>query len=135
LQSFLGLANYYRSFIKNFSSTMAPLTDATKGEWKAYRWGGAQDAAFWAIKRAFTTVPVLGLPDTGRPFIVTTDASNLGIGGVLEQEFEDGTPPVAYVSRKLDDAEKNYPTHEREFLVIVHVVKELLLPPWVVLRG
>jgi hypothetical protein len=57
--------------------------------------------------------------------VVTTDASNYGIGGVLEQEWEDGSNPVAYVSRKLNDAEKNYPTHDREFLAIVHVVKEL----------
>jgi RNase H-like domain found in reverse transcriptase len=68
---------------------------------------------------------VLHLLDTSRTFIVTTDASNFGIGGVLEQECEDGTHPVAYVSRKLHDVERNYPTHDRELLTIVHVVKDL----------
>jgi hypothetical protein len=83
LQSFLGLTNYYRRFIKNFSSIVAPLTDATKGDKKAFRWGEAQGTAFQAVKKAFTTAPVLRLPDTSRPFVVTTDASNSGIGGVL----------------------------------------------------
>jgi RNase H-like domain found in reverse transcriptase/Reverse transcriptase (RNA-dependent DNA polymerase) len=79
LQSFLGLSNYYRRFIKSFSFFVAPLTNATKGDKKAYRWGEAQAAAFQAIKKAFTNSPVLRLPDTSRPFVVTTDASNYGI--------------------------------------------------------
>jgi hypothetical protein len=124
LQSFLGLASYYRRFIKNFSSIVAPLTNATKGDKKAYQWGRPPEEAFVAIKKAVTSAPVR-LPDPEKPSVVTTDASNYGIGGVLEQEWEDGSHPVAYVSRKLNDAEKNYPTHDREFLAIVHVVKEL----------
>jgi RNase H-like domain found in reverse transcriptase len=68
---------------------------------------------------------VLRLPDPARPFVVTTDASDYGIGGVLEQEWPDGAHPVAYVSRKLSDPERNYPTHDRELLSIIHVVKEL----------
>jgi predicted aspartyl protease/transposase InsO family protein len=125
LQAFLGLANYYRRFIHNFSAIVAPLTDATRGDKKAFKWGGPQDLAFEAIKEAFTSAPVLRLPDPEKPFTVTTDASNFGIGGVLEQEWEDGAHPVAYISRKLNDAERNYPTHDREFLAIVYVVKEL----------
>jgi RNase H-like domain found in reverse transcriptase/Reverse transcriptase (RNA-dependent DNA polymerase) len=130
LQSFLGLANYNRRFIKNFSSVMSSLTDATTGDKKAYLWGKAQGAAFRAIKKAFTSAPVLRLPDASKPYVVTTDAINHGIGGVLEQEWEDGNHPVAFISRKLNDAEKNdaeknYPTHDRELLAIVHVVKEL----------
>jgi RNase H-like domain found in reverse transcriptase len=119
------LANYYRRFIKNFSSVVAPLTDATKDDEKAYRWGEAQGVAFRDIKRAFTSASVLRLPDPSKPYIVTTDASNHGIGGVLEQEWENRNHPVAFISRKLNDAEKNYLTHDREFLTVVHVVKEL----------
>jgi hypothetical protein len=125
LQSFLGLANYYRRFIANFSAVVAPLTDDTKGEKKAFDWGGAQARAFATIKSAFSTAPVLRLPVQNRPFTVTTDASDFGIGGVLEQEFDDGAHPIAYVSRKLNVPERNYPTHDRELLAIVHVVKEL----------
>jgi hypothetical protein len=71
LQSFLGLANYYRRFINTFSSVVAPLTDATKSDKKAYRWREEQGAAFRAVKRACTTAPVLRLPDTSEPFVVT----------------------------------------------------------------
>jgi RNase H-like domain found in reverse transcriptase/Integrase zinc binding domain len=55
---------------------------------------------------------------------VTTDASDFGIGGVVEQEFDDGAHPIAYVSHKLNVPERNYPTHDRELLAIVHVVKK-----------
>jgi RNase H-like domain found in reverse transcriptase len=104
---------------------VAPLTDVTKGDKKAYLWGEAQGAALRAIKKAFTSAPVLRLPDPSKPYVVTTDARNHGIGGVLEQEWEDGNHPVVFISWKLNDAEKNYPTHDRELLAIVHVVKEL----------
>jgi RNase H-like domain found in reverse transcriptase len=56
---------------------------------------------------------------------MTIDASDCGIGGVLEQEWPDGAHPVAYVSRKLSDSERNYPTHDRELLAIIHVIKGL----------
>jgi hypothetical protein len=83
LQAFLGLANYYRRFIANFSAVVAPLTDATRGEKKDFDWGSRQDVALAKIKEAFTTAPVLRLPDPSKPFLVTTDASDFGIGGVL----------------------------------------------------
>jgi Reverse transcriptase (RNA-dependent DNA polymerase) len=59
LQAFVGLANYYRRFILNFSAVVAPLTDATKGDKKAFDWGGDQAQAFSMIKTAFSTAPVL----------------------------------------------------------------------------
>jgi RNase H-like domain found in reverse transcriptase len=125
LHAFLGLATYYRRFIHNFSAVAAPLTDATRGDKEAFKWGGAQDLALEATKTAFTYSPVLRLPDPKKSFTVTTDASNFGIGGVLEQESEDSAHPVAYFSRKLNDAERNYRTHDREFLAIIYAVKEL----------
>jgi RNase H-like domain found in reverse transcriptase len=125
LQAFLGLANYYRRFILSFSAVVASLTDATKGDKKAFDWGDEQAQAFARIKKAFSTAPVLWLPDPSKPFTVTTDASDFGTGGVLEQEFEDGAHPIAYVSRKLNVPERNYPTQDRELLAIIHVVKEL----------
>jgi RNase H-like domain found in reverse transcriptase len=57
--------------------------------------------------------------------VVTTDASDYGIGGMLEQEWPDGADPVSYVSGKLREPERNYPTHDRELLAIIHVIKEL----------
>jgi RNase H-like domain found in reverse transcriptase/Reverse transcriptase (RNA-dependent DNA polymerase) len=82
-QAFLGLANYYRRFIHNFSAVVAPLTDAVRGDKKAFKWGGAQDLAFEAVKTAFTSAPVLRIPDSKKSFTVTIDTSNFGIGGVL----------------------------------------------------
>jgi hypothetical protein len=70
LQSFLGLDNYYRRFIFNFSVVVAPLTDATKGNKKAFDWGGEQDRAFASIKVAFSTAPVLRLPVQNKAFTV-----------------------------------------------------------------
>jgi RNase H-like domain found in reverse transcriptase len=125
LQAFLGLVNYYRRFILNFSAVVSPLTDATKGEKKVVDLGGDQDQAFSTIKTAFSTAPVLRLPDPSKPFTVITDASDFGIGGVLEQDLYDGAHPIAYVSRKLNVPERNNPTQYREFLAIIHGVKEL----------
>jgi RNase H-like domain found in reverse transcriptase len=73
-----------------------------------------------AIKNA----PVLQLADPTEPYIVTYDASDLGIGAVLEQEQDDGPHPVAFASRKLSGAERNYPAHERKLLAIVYALRE-----------
>jgi hypothetical protein len=70
------------------------------------------------------SVPVLQLADSSKPYIVTCDASDIGIGAVLEQEGEHGAYPVAFSSMKLSSAEKNYPVHERELLAIVYALKE-----------
>jgi RNase H-like domain found in reverse transcriptase len=101
------------------------LTDATRGEKKDLDWGSRQDVALAKIKVAFTTAPVLRLPDPSKPFLVIADASDHGIGGVLEQGWSDGAHLVAYVSRKLSDPERNYPTDDRKVLAIIHVIKEL----------
>jgi RNase H-like domain found in reverse transcriptase len=67
--------------------------------------------------------PILRLPDPERQFVVTTDASNLATGAVLSQDFGQGPQPIAFESRKLSAAERNYPTHEKELLAIVHALK------------
>jgi hypothetical protein len=67
---------------------------------------------------------VLQLADSSKPYIVTCDASDIGIGAVLEQEGEHVSHPVAFASRKLSSAENNYPVHERELLSIVYALKE-----------
>jgi RNase H-like domain found in reverse transcriptase/Reverse transcriptase (RNA-dependent DNA polymerase) len=121
LQSFLGLANYYRSYITNFS-TPAALTNATRGQRRQLDWGKPQESAFHDVKRAYTTAPVLKIADPALNYVVTTDASDFGIGAVLEQEYDDGLHPVACASRKLNSAEQNYPTHDRELLAIIYAV-------------
>ena len=66
---------------------------------------------------------VLQLADLTRPYIVTIDANNFTIGAVLSQVWDDGEHPVAYESRKMNTAEQNYPTHERELLAIIHALR------------
>jgi hypothetical protein len=81
--------------------------------------GGDQENSFRSLKDAVKSAPVLQLADPSKPYIVMCDASDVGIGAVLEQEIENGPHPVAFASRKLSGAEKNYPVHERELLAIV----------------
>jgi len=115
LRSFLGLANYYRRFIKGYSKKTTPLSDLLK---KNRRWDWTVDCqqAFEKLKTAVVSAPVLGLPNFEKPFEVHTDASDRAIGGVLVQEGH----PIAFESRKLSDVEQNYSTHEKEMMAVVH---------------
>src|SRR5205085_700736 len=81
-----------------------------------------QQHAFDSLKQHLTTAPVLLIPDSNKPFVVTTDASDYAIGVVLSQNHGKGEQLVAYKSRKLSPAELNYPTHEKELLSIIHAI-------------
>uniref|UniRef100_A0AAQ4PEW7 Integrase catalytic domain-containing protein n=1 Tax=Gasterosteus aculeatus aculeatus TaxID=481459 RepID=A0AAQ4PEW7_GASAC len=85
LQRFLGFANFYRRFVRNFSSVAAPLTSLFKGSSKKLRWNEAATSAFRKLKDMFTSAPVLRHPDPALPFVVEVDASETGAGGVLSQ--------------------------------------------------
>ncbi|GJP56106.1 hypothetical protein CLOM_g15162, partial [Closterium sp. NIES-68] len=80
-------------------------------------------AAIDQLKIALMTPPVLRISDPNRPYEVVTDASDIAIGAVLLQDFGDGLQPIAYESRKLQGAEKNYTVHDKEMLAIVHAFK------------
>ena len=121
LQSFLGFCNFYRRFIHNFANTAQPLQDLLKNE-TPYVWSAAAQNSFASLKLAFTTAPVLRLPDFTKDFLLTTDASDYAIGAVLQQEFDNGPQPICYLSRTLTPAERNYATHEKEMLAIVHAI-------------
>lgn len=117
LRSFLGLAGYYRNFCPLFSDVAAPLTALTgKAPWV---WTRACTAAFEKLKLLLCTAPTLIRPDLFKPFVVMTDASDYGIGAVLQQDQGKGLQPICYMSHKLNSAERNYPVHERELLAIV----------------
>ena len=120
LRAFLGLIGYYRRYIDGFATLSAPLTDALKGGVRtALKWGPEQAAAFETLKDKLCSDPVLRLPDLSRPFVLRTDASDVGLGSVLLQEFDDGLFPIAYAGRKLNSAERNYAIVERECLAVV----------------
>jgi RNase H-like domain found in reverse transcriptase/Integrase zinc binding domain len=123
VQSFLGVANYYRRFIKGFSHIAAPISNITRAK-NSFLWSEKHDKAFAALKHAFTTAPELKISDPAKPYIVKTDASMSGIGALLEQEVEDGWHPVAFTSRKLQPAEENYPVHDLELMAIVYALHE-----------
>jgi hypothetical protein len=87
--------------------------------------GGGRPGKFnRSLKDTVKSAPVLQLADPAKPFIVMCDASDVGIGAVLEQESENGSHPVEFSSRKLSGAESNYLVHERELLAIVYALKE-----------
>lgn len=89
------------------------------------RWREEQQTAFEELKRALTRAPVLAIPDFSKTFTVQCDASNYALGAVLTQELEDGEHPIAYLSRVLTPAERNYTTSEKECLAIIWDIKKL----------
>jgi hypothetical protein len=117
VRSFLGLVNYFRKFIEHYSEIAVPLTNLTK---KSHPWetDRCQDASE-LLKQKLREAPLLRTPDEHLPYEVVTDASNLGLGGVLLQEGH----PVAFESRKLNSAELNYQTTEKEMLSVVHALR------------
>ena len=83
VRSFLGLASYYRKFIRGFSELARPLTNLTKKN-HDWRWENNEETTFLKLKTALATAPVLQLPDFERQFVITTDASNAAVGAILE---------------------------------------------------
>ena len=83
IRSFLGLAGFYRRFIRNFSQKARPLTDLTKDK-TPWKWESAEEKAFQELKESLVTAPVLRMPDFEKPFVLTTDASAVAIGAILE---------------------------------------------------
>ncbi|WVZ70923.1 hypothetical protein U9M48_019552 [Paspalum notatum var. saurae] len=118
IRSFLGLAGYYRRFIKDFSKTAKPMTSLTKKNAK-YLWSSNCEEAFQTLKKPLTSAPVLAQPDVTKPFDVYCDASGNGLGCVLMQEGR----VIAYASRQLRKHEANYPTHDLELAAVVHALK------------
>ena len=128
VQSFMGLAGYYRDFIPNFAAIAAPLSDLTqKGQPNKVEWSEAQEKAYQTIKSYLTSEPILRLPDPAKTYFLRTDASNNGIGAVLMQRHEEKLFPVCYASKKLSRAECNYSTIEKECLAIVWGIKRFYL--------
>ena len=126
VRSILGLLNYYRKFIPNFSTLAAPLSDLTKaGAPNKVIWSEHCQASFDQIKSLLSQPPILALPDLSQNFILRTDASDVGIGASLLQEHNGTLHPVIYVSRKLLQREQNYSIIERELLAIIWAVHKL----------
>jgi len=104
VQSFLGFANFYRRFIKNYSKTTTPLTQLLCKDNK-FNWGESQEKAFQTLKTAFTTALILQHFQPGLLIVLETDASDYAIVGVLSHSIEGKLHPVDFYSRKLSDPE------------------------------
>ena len=123
VQCFLGFANFYRIFIKNYSQVAAPLTRLTSKD--KLEWGPQAEKAFQDLKAAFTTAPILMHPDFTKAFYMETDASDFALGAVLSQMGKDEKfHPVAFYSRKFSAAEINYEIHDKELLAIIDSFQE-----------
>jgi hypothetical protein len=118
VRSFLGMAGYYRRFIKGFSSIARPMTELPKKDNK-FVWTPKCEESFQIIKKKLTTASVLTLLDIHQDFVVFCDASRQGLGFVIMQNEK----VIAYASRLLKPHEQNYPTHDLELAAIVHALK------------
>ena len=124
LRQFLGLTNYYRRFIKGYSSIAEPLHKLTRKTEGGFKWNSECQNAFQHLKHLLVSPPILAYPQFQLPFVVASDASGCAIGAVLSQEHEGEEKVIAYWSRQLSKAERNYSTIEREALAVVAAVKE-----------
>lgn len=120
----LGMMSWYRKFIPNFSSLLAPLTRLTKKKVK-FEWSTECEKAFQDAKDALVSAPILTCPNFNYPFILQCDASGYGLGAVLSQEIEGQEHVICYLSRSLTANERKFTTTERECLSVIWAIEKL----------
>ena len=117
VRSFLGLAGYYRKYVKGFASLAQPMTRLTGKDVK-FTWNEGCEKCFSALKDMLTNAPILVLPEGDQPYVVYTDASITGLGCVLKHG-----KVIAYASRQLEKHEGNYPIHDLKMAAVVFALK------------
>jgi len=123
VQKFLGLANYYRRFIKDFTRIAAPLHVLVRKEQK-WKWEGEQEEAFERLKAVFTIESILAIPNVDREMRVEADASDYAMGGILSTKCENGKwRPVTFISKSLNATEQNYEIHDKEILAVIRCLE------------
>ncbi|KAJ3001260.1 hypothetical protein NUW54_g6545 [Trametes sanguinea] len=125
VQAFLGFANFYRRFIKDFAKYAKPLASLTKKD-QPWVWGEEQEHVFNSLKKAFTSAPILRIPDDVNPFRLKTDSSDFATGAVLSQLDPTNKlwHPVAFYSKSLNVYERNYNIYDKEMLAIIRALEE-----------
>ena len=123
IQKFLGIANYFKRMIKNYSKRSAPLRELLAKD-KAFEWTESQERSFCDIRNALCTAPVLGYPDRDKPIRIILDACATGLGYILTNVNEDGSETVLfYGGRSTNRAERNYSATELELSAFLAAVK------------
>ena len=122
VRGLVGLGSYYRRFIKNYSQIVQPLVALTRKD-VPFEWSDACEAAFENLKKALVSPPVMAYPTAEGEFVLDTDASDVSIGAVLSQIHAGEEKVIAYGSRTLNRAERNYCTTNKELLAIKHFVE------------
>lgn len=123
VRQFCGTASWYRRFIKNFASRMHPLTMLLKKK-QRFEWTEAAQQAFMDIRSCLVKAPILSCPDFTKEFVISCDASGVGLGAVLSQQGEQGENVIAYASRTLTKGEQKYSATERECLAVIWAVEK-----------
>ncbi|XP_070188629.1 uncharacterized protein [Littorina saxatilis] len=125
VRAFLGLVGFYRRYVPNFAAIALPLTDLTrKNLSNRVEWTDRCEEAYQTLRQMLSQRPVICVPDLSLPFVLQTDASDIGLGAVLLQDHGGELKPVSFASRKLNNAEKNYATVEKECLAIVWAIRK-----------
>lgn len=119
LRSFLGLAGYYRKFIRHFGVISQPLNTLLK-KGALFIWTNEHTLAFHTLQHALTQAPVLSLPDFNTTFFIETDASAVGVGAVLMQKGH----PLAFLSKALGPKSRGLSTYEKEYLAVILTVQQ-----------
>ena len=123
LQRFHGMVNYYRRFISQAAHHLAALFDALQGKPKHLEWSDSLQKSFESIKLALATATMLHHPDPSLPLALTTDASDVAIGGVVEQRGSRGWEPLAFFSKKLEESQKKWCPYDRELHAVHKAVR------------
>ena len=119
LRSYLGMVNHYGKFVSNLATVLAPLHQLLRKETR-WRWSKPQQDAFTRTKEMLSTPQVMTRFHSSKPLVLTCDASPYGVGAVLAPAFDDGVErPIAYYSRRLSAAEKNYAQIDKEGLPVI----------------
>ena len=122
IRQFLGMASYYRRFVKDFSQIVRPMVQLTK-KGADFIWSEACTASFEEVKNILTTAPVMAYPRDEGGYILDTDACDVSIGAALSQIQDGQEKVIAYGSRKLNKAETNYCVTDKELLALRHFVE------------
>lgn len=127
LRRFLGMLNFYRRFVANAAEIQSPLLvylrNSKKNDKTKIQWTAEAESAFLRCKEKLAHATLLVHPAENAPLRLTTDASDTAIGAVLEQKVEDIWQPLGFFSKKLNSAQQNYSTYDRELLAVYEAIK------------